>query len=289
MSTKQMIVSVLLLVVAWLALDSLFVVDERERIVVLQFGRIMGVDHSPGLHAKLPMIQRVKRFDDRILTLDEKIDRVLTSENKNLKVDYFVKWRITDSAQFYIASQGSEERALRLLNQIIENGLLDEFSERTIKQAVADDRNEIMAALKVKSNEKVKELGVRVVDVRIKRIDLPDKVSDSVYERMRSEREEVIKALRSSGEAKAREIRSVADRQNKVIRAEAYNEGQQIKGEGDATAAAIYANAHSRNSEFYSFYRSLQLYEDSMQGDDVLVLKPNSELFKYFEAPSGRK
>ena len=288
MTGKQISGLVLLAVLIIVALGSTFVVDERERVVTLRLGQITATDLAPGLHFKWPLVEDVRRFDGRILTLDDKIERVLTSENKNLKVDYFVKWRIEDTATFYVSTQGREIRALDLLTEIVGNDLLAEFSERTIQQAVADNRDEIMAAIKVKANQDAEELGIQVVDVRIKRIDLPDDVSDSVYARMRSEREEVIKALKSQGEAAAREIRTDADRQREEIVSTAYNKAQTIKGEGDAKATGIYAAAYTKDREFYGFYRSLEAYRSAWSGrDDLLVLEPNGEFFQYFNPPAN--
>ncbi len=287
MNGKQIAALVTVALIIVLALGATFVVDERERVVTLRLGQITGTDLPPGLHFKLPIVEDVLTFDGRILTLDDKIERVLTSENKNLKVDYFVKWRIEDTATYYVSTQGNEARALSLLTEIVGNDLLAEFSERTIQQAVADNRDEIMAAIKVKANQDASELGIQVVDVRIKRIDLPDEVSESVYARMRSEREEVIKALQSQGEAAAREIRTDADRQREVIVSTAYNEAETVKGEGDATATDIYAKAYTKNEEFYSFYRSLEAYRAAWSNrDDLLVLEPNGEFFQYFNPPA---
>lgn len=287
MNGKQITVLVTLALAFVLVLGSTFIVDERERVVTLRLGQITGTDLQPGLHFKLPIVEDVLSFDGRILTLDDKIDRVLTSENKNLKVDFFVKWRIEDTATYYVSTQGSEARALSLLTEIVGNDLLAEFSERTIQQAVADNRDEIMAAIKVKANQDAAELGIQVVDVRIKRIDLPDDVSDSVYQRMRSEREEVIKTLRAQGEAAAREIRTDADRQREVIVSTAYNEAEQVKGEGDATSTEIYARAYTKNPEFYGFYRSLEAYRAAWSNsDDLLVLEPDGEFFQYFNPSS---
>lgn len=287
MNGKQVTILVLIGLAIVLALGSTFVVDQRERVVTLRLGQITGTDLAPGLHFKWPVVEDVLAFDGRLLTLDDKIDRVLTSENKNLKVDFFVKWRIENTATYYVSTGGREARALSLLTEIVGNDLLAEFSERTIQQAVADNRDEIMAAIKVKSNQDAKELGIRVVDVRIKRIDLPDEVSDSVYARMRSAREEVIKALRSGGTAAARDIRTDADRQHEVIVSTAYNKAQTIKGEGDAAATDIYAKAYTKNPEFYSFYRSLEAYRAAWSNNnDLLVLSPDGEFFKYFNPPT---
>lgn len=288
MNGKQIAVLITLGLGIILAMGATFIVDERERVVTLRLGQITGTDLKPGLHFKLPIVEDVLTFDGRILTLDDKIDRVLTSENKNLKVDFFVKWRIEDTATYYVSTQGSEARALSLLTEIVGNDLLAEFSERTIQQAVADNRDEIMAAIKVKANQDAEELGIQVVDVRIKRIDLPDDVSDSVYQRMRSEREEVIKTLRAQGEAAAREIRTDADRQREVIVSTAYNKAETVKGEGDATSTEIYAKAYTKNPEFYSFYRSLEAYRSSFSNrDDLLVLEPDGEFFEFFNPSSA--
>jgi len=287
MNGKQIAALVTIALVIILALGATFVVDERERVVTLRLGQITGTDLAPGLHFKLPIVEDVLTFDGRILTLDDKIDRVLTSENKNLKVDFFVKWRIEDTATYYVSTSGSEARALSLLTEIVGNDLLAEFSERTIQQAVADNRDEIMAAIKVKANQDAEELGIQVVDVRIKRIDLPDDVSDSVYARMRSEREEVIKTLRAQGEAAAREIRTDADRQREVIVSTAYNKAETVKGEGDATSTEIYARAYTKDPEFYGFYRSLEAYRAAWSNsDDLLVLEPDGEFFQYFNPSS---
>lgn len=289
MNGKQITVLVTLALAIILVMGATFVVDERERVVTLRLGQITGTDLPPGLHFKLPIVEDVLTFDGRILTLDDKIERVLTSENKNLKVDYFAKWRIEDTATYYVSTQGSEARALSLLTEIVGNDLLAEFSERTIQQAVADNRDEIMAAIKVKANQDAQELGIQVVDVRIKRIDLPDDVSESVYARMRSEREEVIKALQSQGEAAAREIRTDADRQREVIVSTAYNKAETVKGEGDANATETYAQAYTKNPEFYSFYRSLEAYRSAFSNrDDLLVLEPDGEFFQYFNPPSAK-
>ncbi|MDT0617768.1 protease modulator HflC [Salinisphaera sp. P385] len=282
MNGKLMIALFVLILGAYVALDSVFTVDERERVVVVQLGEIVGQNYPAGLHFKMPFIQSVVRFDDRILNLTEEIERVLTSENKNLSVDFFVKWRIADTVDFYLSNQGSEARARSLLTEIVENDLLAEFSKRTIRQAIDDDRNEIVAAVQVQSDQDAVDLGIEILDVRIMRLDLPDEVSESVYDRMRSERQEVIKTLRAQGDAAAQEIRADAERERTIILAEAYRESQEIRGEGDARAAEIYADAYGRDGDFYAFMRSLEMYRNSVGGKDVLVLEPQGELFRYF-------
>ena len=282
MNPKQISIIVVVLLAAVVAYASTFTVTPRERIVLVQMGEIVGADYDPGLHFKLPVIQTVYRFDRRVMTLTGDIERVLTSENKNLSVDYFVKWRIVDPVKYFLATHGDVSRARSLLTESIENDVLAEFSKRTIRQAVGDDRNEIVAAVQVQANQDAKELGVEIADVRIMRLDLPDEVSESVYERMRSERQEVIRTLRAQGDAAAQEIRSDAERERTIILAEAYSEGQTIRGQGDAKAAELYADAYQQNPTFYSFHRSLQLYRDALGDDDLLLLRPDGELFKYF-------
>lgn len=288
MTGKQITAIVVTVIALYLAVDSVFTVDVRERVVVVELGEIVGQNYEPGLHFKIPVIQDVRRFDRRILTLTEDIERVLTSENKNLTVDFYVKWRITDTVDFYLSNQGSEARARSLLTEIVENDLLAEFSKRTIRQAIDDERNEIVAAVQVLANQDAQELGIDIVDVRIMRLDLPDQVTESVYERMRSERQEVIRTLRAQGDAAANEIRADAEREQTIILAEAYRKAQQIKGKGDARAAEIYANAYGENASFYSFYRSLELYRDTLGDNDILILEPEGELFEYFNPPAGR-
>ncbi|MES1953538.1 protease modulator HflC [Salinisphaera hydrothermalis] len=282
MSGKQIFALIVVLIAAYVAYDSMFVVTPRERVVVVQMGEIVGSQYQPGLHFKIPFVQKVHRFDRRVMTLTGEIDRVLTSENKNLSVDYYVKWQIADPVKYYLSTHGNADRARTLLTESVQNDLLAEFSKRTIRQAVGDDRNEIVAAVQVQVNEAAKQLGIDVKDVRIMKLDLPSKVSDTVYERMRSERQEVIRTLRAQGDAAAKEIRSDAERERTVVLAKAYKEAEMIRGQGDAKAAEVYANAYKKDPKFYSFYRSLQLYRQSIGDNDVLLLKPDGQLFKYF-------
>ncbi|MES1935971.1 protease modulator HflC [Salinisphaera hydrothermalis] len=282
MSGKQIFALIVVIIAAYVAYDSMFVVTPRERVVVVQMGEIVGSQYQPGLHFKIPFVQKVHRFDRRVMTLTGEIDRVLTSENKNLSVDYYVKWQIADPVKYYLSTHGNADRARTLLTESVQNDLLAEFSKRTIRQAVGDDRNEIVAAVQVQVNEAAKQLGIDVKDVRIMKLDLPSKVSDTVYERMRSERQEVIRTLRAQGDAAAKEIRSDAERERTVVLAKAYKEAEMIRGQGDAKAAEVYANAYKKDPKFYSFYRSLQLYRQSIGDNDVLLLKPDGQLFKYF-------
>lgn len=289
MNAKQIITIIVILFAAYAAFDSMFVVDERERVVVVELGEIVGQNYDPGLHFKIPFIQEVRGFDDRILTLTEDIERVLTSENKNLSVDFFVKWKIADTVDYYLSNQGNEARARSLITEIVENDLLAEFSKRTIQQAIDDQRNEIVAAVQVQADQDAEDLGINIVDVRIMRLDLPKQVTESVYERMRSERQEIIKALRAQGEAAAQEIRSDADRERTIILANAYRKAQKVRGEGDAKAAEIYADAYGQDGEFYSFWRSLELYRNSIGEKDILLLDPEGQLFQHFNPPVEEK
>ncbi len=265
---------------------SMFTVDQRERAIVFQLGEVKEVINSPGLHVKWPLIQNVRYFDARILTLDTPdAERYITSEKKNLLVDSFVKWKIADVRQYYI-SVGDEPQAQTRIAQTVNATLREEFGKRTVHEVISEDRNEIMKAVRERANQDAKKIGVEIIDVRLKRVDLPQEVSESVYKRMEAERKSVANQLRSEGSAAAERIRAEADKEREVIIANAYKDAQRIKGEGDAKASAIYAQAFGQNAEFYAFYRSLEAYRASFKNkSDVLVLEPNSEFFKYFKAP----
>lgn len=275
-----LIASVTLLIVLSLAL---FVVDQRQNVIVLRFGEIVGVKTQPGLFLKLPLIDTVRYFDVRVLTIDSaEPERFLTSEKKNVLVDLFVKWRISDVQIYYISVSGEESRAQTRLLQTINDGLRAEFGSRTVHDVVSGERDQIMELMRTKANEDAQKIGVEVLDVRLKRVDLPQEVSASVYSRMDAERKRVANELRSTGAADSEKIRADADRQREVILAEAYRDAQRIKGEGDAKSTSIYARAYEQNPEFYAFYRSLEAYRQSFKNkSDVLVLEPNSEFFKY--------
>ena len=264
-----------------------FTVDQRQRAIVFQLGEIKEVVEDPGLHFKWPLIQNVRYFDKRILTLDTPdTERFITSEKKNVLVDSFVKWRISDLRQYYISVQGDETRAQIQLGQTVKAALQDEFSKRTVHDVISGERDKIMQVVREKVDADMKKIGMQIVDVRLKRVDLPQEVSESVYRRMEAERKSVAAELRSQGFSEAEKIRAQADREREVIIAESYRDAQRVKGEGDAKAAAIYAKAFSENPEFYSFYRSLDAYRASFKNkSDVLVLDPNSEFFKYFRNP----
>ncbi|MGQ9685661.1 MAG: protease modulator HflC [Thiobacillaceae bacterium] len=268
---------------------SLFTVDQRQAALVFQLGEIVGVKKAPGLYFKIPLLQNVRYFDTRILTLDATTpERFITSEKKNVLVDYFVKWRIIDVERFYVSFNGDEARAANRLAQTVNDGMRAEFGRRTVHDVVSGERDSIMEVLRKNADVDARRFGVQVTDVRIKRVDLPTEVSESVYRRMEAERKRVANELRSTGAAEAEKIRADADRQREVIIAEAYRDAQRIKGEGDARAAAIYAEAFGRNAEFYAFWRSMEAYRSSFRGkNDVLVLQPNSDFFRYMKSPRG--
>ena len=259
-------------------------VDQRERVIKLQFQEIKDAQLEPGLHWKLPIINTIERHDGRILTLDVPPTEFPTSEKKYVKVDFFAKWRIADVENYYIATSGLEDRANQRLELILVDGLKNEFGKRTIQEVVSGERSEIMDVIQVQSNEEAKKFGIEVVDVRVSKIDLPDDVSGSVFNRMRAERDRVAKDFRARGKEQAEVIRATADKERTVIIANAYKEAEQIRGDGDAKAAEIYADAYQRNEEFYSFTRSLQAYKNTFSSNsDVLVMEPDSEFFKYFK------
>jgi len=265
---------------------SMFTVDQRQSAIVLRFGEIISVTTKPGLYFKVPLADNVRFFDMRIQTFEtSEPERFITSEKKNVLVDYFVKWRISDVKQYYISVGGDELRAQTRLLQTINDSLRAEFGKRTIHDVVSGERDKIMDLMRDRANEDAKKIGVQVLDVRLKRVDLPQDVSESVYRRMDAERKKVANELRSTGAAESEKIRADADRQREVILAEAYSEAQKTKGEGDARASAIYAQAFQANPEFYSFYRSLEAYRQSFKNkSDVVVLDPNTEFFKYYRS-----
>lgn len=277
-----------LVVVGFLVSASTFTVDQRERAIMFRLGEIVSVDLEPGLHFKMPFINNVQKFDGRILTLDSRPERFLTNEKKNVIVDSFVKWRIADVGKYYRATGGDERRAALRLSQMVKDILRGEFAKRTIKEVISGERAEIMNILSEQASGQVAALGIELVDLRIKRIDLPSEVSGSVYQRMRAERARVAKDFRSRGEEAAIRIRAEADRERTVLLAEAYRDAEQVRGEGDAISAETYANAYQADAEFYSFYRSLDAYRNAFNSpDDVLLLQPDSDFFKYFNSSKG--
>lgn len=281
--------AVILVVAIVVGSFSVFTVDEREKVVMFRLGEIVGADFSPGIHFKIPLINNVRKFDGRILTMDSKPEEYLTSEKKNVLVDSFVKWRIQDVAVYYKAMGGDERKAATRIDQIVNDGLRNEFGKRTIQEAVSGERSQIMENLVTNAKKQVTEFGIEIVDIRIKRIDLPRDVSASVFQRMEAERARVAKDFRSRGSEEAERIRADADRQREIILAEAYRDAEQIKGEGDATAAKIYGNAYNQDAEFYALNRSLTAYKQSFSSkNDVIVVKPDSDFFKYFNDKQGR-
>ncbi len=266
---------------------SMFTVDQRQNALVFQLGEVVSVKTKPGLYFKLPLVQNVRYFDTRILTMDSADpERFITSEKKNVLVDSFIKWRVIDALQFYVSVGGDERRAQIRLNQTVNDGLRAEFGRRTINAVVSGSREEIMSIIRAKADQDARTIGVQVVDVRIKRVDLPEAVSENVYRRMEAERKQVANELRSTGAAEAEKIRADADKQKEVIVAEAYGDAQGVKGEGDAKAASVYAAAYGKNAEFYAFYRSMQAYRESFASkSDVMVLDPSADFFKYMKNP----
>jgi len=270
---------------------SMFIVDQRKNAIVFRLGEVVSVKNKPGLYFKIPLLDNVREFDVRILTIDTPEPQLfLTSEKKNVQVDLFVKWRIADVRQYYasIVSGGGgtgETQAQTRLLQTINEGLRAEFGRRTVHDVVSGERDKVMDLMRKKANDDASKIGVEVLDVRLKRVDLPEGVTESVYQRMVAERTRVANELRSTGSAESEKIRAEADKQRAVIIAEAYREAQKIKGSGDAKAAAIYAKAYEQSPEFYNFYRSLDAYRASFKGKgDVLILDPNSDFFKYFKS-----
>ena len=267
---------------------SLFVVDQRQTAIVFQLGEMVSVKTEPGLYFKVPLMQNVRYFDSRILTLDTgEPERFITAEKKNVMVDSFVKWRIVDVKQYYISVGGDELRARTRLMQTVNSSMREEFGKRTIHEVVSGEREQIMTVLREKTDADARKIGVQVLDVRLKRVDFPQEISESVYRRMDAERKRVANELRATGYAESEKIRADADKQREVTLAQAYRDAQKTKGEGDAKATALYAAAFGRNPEFYAFYRSLEAYKQSFKNkSDVMVLDPSSAFFKYLKNPA---
>jgi membrane protease subunit HflC len=291
MSGRNVTFILLAVLVLFVATNSLYVIKETERGVLLKFGEVVNPDLKPGLHVKYPFVNSVRKFDGRILTVDSQPERFFTQEKKALIVDSYAKFKVADTAKFYTATNGEEARAMGLLAQRINNGLRNQVAVRTVQEVVSGEREQLMedltAELTVVAQE---ELGVEVVDVRVKQIDLPPDVSESVYQRMNAEREKEAREHRSQGQELAEGIRAAADREVTVIRANAYRDSELIRGEGDATATAVYADAFNQDPEFYSFTRSLRAYQDSFRGgNDIMLIQPDSEFFRYLKDSSGGK
>ena len=286
--TAVLIAIVVLLVLASM---SLFVVDQRQHAIVFRLGEVVSVKTEPGLNWKVPVIEDVRFFDIRVLTVDaDQADRFLTSEKKNVLVDLFIKWRISDVQQYYISVGGDEARARDRLTKTVNDGLRSEFGKRTVHEVVSGERDQIIELMRSKVDEDAAKIGVKVLDVRLKRVDLAQEISAAVYLRMEAERKRVANELRSTGFADAEKIRADADRDREIIVAEAYRDAQRVKGEGDARAAALYARSFKRDPEFYAYYRSLSAYRESFRSkSDLLILEPGSDFFKYMKTPrAGR-
>ena len=290
MSGKSTVGVVIALLLVVLGFNSLYIIKETDRAVLLKFGEIVNPDIEPGLHVMIPVVNKVRKFDGRVLTLDAQPQSYLTIEKKGLTVDSFIKWKVIDPQKYYTATSGDQFKAADLLFPNVDAGLRNQFGERTLTEVVSGERDELMVELVESLNRQTRdELGIELVDIRVKKIDLPLKVSESVYNRMRTEREREARELRSRGQELAEGIRADADRQKAVIEANAYREAQQLRGEGDALAAKIYADAYNQDAEFYSFYRSLDAYKEAFgQQGDIMVLKPDSEFFRYLSQPDGK-
>jgi membrane protease subunit HflC len=280
----------LLVAVLLVLSQSLYTVDQKQYAILFQLGEIIETKPNAGLYFKVPLLQNVKYYDKRILTLDNvEPDRMTTSEKKPLLVDFIVQWRITDVKQYYISVQGDEEAARRRLSQTVRANLAEEFNKRTIHDAISAERDKITTVTRQKADQDAKSIGVEIVDVRLRRVELPPDVTGPVFARMESERRRVANELRSLGQAESEKIRADADRQRVVILADAYKQAQKTKGDGDAKASAIYAQAYGANPEFYAFYRSLEAYRAAFRNrSDVMVMEPSSEFFRYFRNQGGQ-
>jgi modulator of FtsH protease HflC len=280
----------LLVVVVLLVSSALFTVDQRQNAIVFQLGEVKEVVQKPGLHFKWPLLQNVRHFDMRILTFDDAEPlRFLTQGNRPVLVDSFVKWRIIDVRQYYVSVSGDEFRAATRIKQTVSGVLRDEFGARILHDVVSGEREQIMSRVREKVDQDLKRIGVAIIDVRLKRVDLPTEVSESVYRRMEAERKRIANELRSTGAADAEKIRADADRQREVLLAEAYRDAQRVRGEGDAKASAIYAAAFNQNPEFFAFYRSMEAYRSTFRGrNDLMVIEPNSDFLRYFRDSMGK-
>lgn len=295
MGSRFLSVILLVVVAVLVATSAIFVVDQREQALVLAFGEVKrGPDglptvFGPGLHFRTPFVDTVRRIDSRVQNLEGQPDRIVTLEKKDVIVDSFVKWRVSDVARFYLSTNGDLRRADELLERKIDSGIREEFGKRAVRDLVSKDREETMGSLLAAVKKDATDLGVEIVDIRIKQINLPDQVSDAVYRQMRAERQQKATELRSDGEKRANIIRSQTDANVKILLAQSDQESRRIRGEGDALAAKIYADVYQRNPEFYSFLRSLDAYKATFKSEqDVMVLNPDSDFFKYLKNKNGR-
>ena len=290
MNASKLLALVILALVVVLGYASIFTVDERELAIKFRLGEIVKADYEPGLYFQMPFINNVRKYEKRILTLDARPANYLTKEKKNVNVDFFVKWRISDVSTYYKAMAGNERTAAERIYTTLNDGLRGEFSSRNIQEVISGERRMIMSDMTKQANDQLGRFGIEVVDVRVKRIDFTETISESVYRRMEAERTRVAKDLRSRGAEAAEIIRASADRQRTVLLAEAYKQAQETRGEGDAKAADIYAKAYNQNPEFYSFYRSLDAYRKSFgTAGDVLVIEPDSDFFNYFKDATPKR
>ncbi|MDH5361653.1 MAG: protease modulator HflC [Gammaproteobacteria bacterium] len=278
---KPVIIVPIVLVLLVLSM-SMFKIDQRQHAIMFEWGKVVKTEFAPGIHFKVPFMNKLIKFEKRILTLDAKPERFFTAEKKFVIVDYFIKWRIVDVSKYYQAVNGREERARQRMARIINDNLKTEVANRKLQEVISGERAEIMNIMQKKANADAKLLGVEIIDLRIKRVDLPEEVSHSVYDRMRAERLKEANDYRSKGAEASERIRADADRQRTVTMAEAYRDSEKLRGEGDAKASEMYAKAYNRNPEFFSLYRSLSAYKKSFSEGDVMVLEPDSEFFKYF-------
>lgn len=287
---NRVLILILIAALAFVGLNSIFVVSETEYAIKFQLGRVVKADYGPGLHVKAPFINNVRKFDRRILTLDTQPEHMITSEQKFVNVDSFIKWRIVDVAQFYISTQGNERNALNRLDSIIKDRIRNQIASRTLVEVVSEQWVNTMQDIQARANEAAQEFGIEIVDVRIKAVELPEDVRESVYRRMAADRQKEANRYRFEGREEAERIRADADRQVQVILANAEREGQTLRGEADAIATRIYADAYGQDEEFYAFYRSLQAYGNAFGGSqDVLVIDPSSSFFDYFNSDQGRQ
>jgi membrane protease subunit HflC len=286
MSGKGVLFSLIGVVIAALMLDTVFIIDERKKAIVFMFGEIVDSNLQPGLHYKIPFVQKVKYYDARVQTMDADPELYLTGEKKNLVVDSFVKWRIRDVHQYYTRLQGLQSNARSRLSQRVNDSLRQEFGRRSVQEVISGDRSEIMDVVRLAMDEDAASLGIEIIDVRLKRVDLDPAISERVYERMNAERARVANEFRAEGEEEAEKIRANADRERAILLAEAERDGQRIRGEGDAVATDIYARAFGKDREFYNLYRSLNAYKQTFDGkENLMVLDPSSDFFRYFKQP----
>lgn len=290
MQGKTLLAAILAIVCTFVLANSLYIVNEFERGVLLRLGKVEKSDLQPGLHIKLPLVDVVKKFDARVLTLDARPERFLTVEKKSMEVDSFAKWRIIDVSKYYTATNGEEDRAERLLSQRINEGLRNQFAQRSLQEVVSGERDQLMVDLATQLNSFMQEsLGIEVVDVRVKKIDLPAAVSEPVFRRMAAERQREAREHRSKGKEQSEIIKADADRQKTILEAEAYRDAELLRGEGDAKAAGIYASAYNKDPEFYSFVRSLTAYKKSFSGkEDIMLVDPDSDFFRYLKNIDGK-